>query len=252
MGQVPGAKPWLLVGDGRLATHLAFYFDSIGTSCLRWSRRGRPGDPRWPSQLDAAIAASDRVLLAIRDDALGPFVARHRRRDSQPWVHFAGGRLVPGAWTAHPLCTFGPEPYEPGFYRGIPFVVEAGGPSLRELLPGLPNPAVAIPAADKPLYHALCVVAGNLTTLVWQRFFSELRERWGMGRELARPYLERTARNLAEGDPEAALTGPIARGDSGTIARNQAALEAAGLGDLAELHAAFARGFAQRAEQGAP
>jgi hypothetical protein len=243
MGQVPGAKAWLLVGDGRLAAHLAYYFEQLDVPCLRWSRRGPPAgrETGWVSDLDEGLARSDRVLLAIRDDALEPFVSRCAGRGPRPWIHFSGSRHVPGARRAHPLCTFGPALYEPGFYPGIPFVVEAGGGELGELLPGLPNPSVAIPGDDFPLYHALCVSAGNFTTILWQRFFTELRQRWGIERGLAVPYLERTARNLAGDDPGRALTGPLARGDSGTIRANLAALDDAGLADLAGIYSAFVR-----------
>jgi len=35
MGQVPRAKTWLLVGDGRLASHLSFYLGQLGIRCVR-------------------------------------------------------------------------------------------------------------------------------------------------------------------------------------------------------------------------
>jgi hypothetical protein len=249
MGQVPRAKTWLLVGDGHLASHLSFYLGQLDVPCVRWSRRGPPAEPAsgWVQDLDSGLSGSDRVLLALRDDALAHFVARHGGRDSKRWIHFSGSRRVPGARRAHPLCTFGPGLYDPGFYPTIPFVLDRGEGTLEDLLPGLPNPSVEIPAADVPLYHALCVSAGNFTTILWQRFFAELSERWGIRRELALPYLERTVRNLADGDGRDVLTGPLARGDAGTILENQAALEAAGLDGLSAVYASFARHFARPA-----
>ncbi len=243
MGQVPSAKPWLLIGSGRLATHLATYLRQLGIPCRQWSRaHGWHGPaPTEGTTLEDGLRASDRVLLAISDDALGPFVARHRAPDGEPaiWIHFSGGRQVDGAWGVHPLCTFGPQPYAPDFYPTIPFLLEEGGPSLAELLPGLPNPSATLPAGDKPLYHALCVAAGNFTTLLWQRFFRELESRWGLDPALALPYLRRTVANLEAADPRGALTGPIARGDSKTVAANLAALDGAGLPDLARIYRAF-------------
>jgi len=35
MGQVPRAKTWLLVGDGRLASHLSFHPGRLGIPCAR-------------------------------------------------------------------------------------------------------------------------------------------------------------------------------------------------------------------------
>jgi hypothetical protein len=240
MGQVPRANPWLLVGDGRLARHLTFYFSELGIAHGHWSRRQgwigtRPTAP-WP----IAITGFDRVLLAIRDDALSAFVSKCRTSASQPWIHFSGSRVIDGAWSAHPLCTFGPELYEPGLYSTVPFVIEQTGPGFDSLLPGLPNRSAAIPAEDKALYHALCVAAGNFTTLLWQRFFAEIRDRWQLEADWGWPYLERTARNLQSSDSAAALTGPLARRDANTIEQNLHALESAGLNDLARLYSVFA------------
>lgn len=246
MGQVPRAKPWLLLGDGRLATHLDFYLQQLGIACYRWSRRRGwfqpPPDGRDIS-LDDGLPRYGRVLAAITDDALPGFIARHRQCNAvtgdPTWIHFSGSRTIDGTWSAHPLCTFGPEIYSTDFYPKILFVVEAEGPPLAELLPGLPNPSGELPAADKALYHALCVSAGNFTTLLWQRFFAEIEQRWGLSTEVAMPYLEKTVANLAGPVVRHALTGPIARGDSATIDRNLDALDNAGLGSTAGIYRAF-------------
>ncbi len=243
MGQVPSAKPWLLIGSGRLATHLTSYLRQLDIPCRQWSRaHGWHGQALAEgTTLEDALPRCERVLLAISDDALAPFVAHHRHgAQPQPtWIHFSGSRSVDGAWGAHPLCTFGPESYAPEIYPTIPFLLEEAGPSLAELLPGLPNPSASIPAGDKPLYHALCVVAGNFTTLLWQRFFQQLEGRWGLDPALAAPYLRRTLANLEAADRQAALTGPITRGDGETVAANLTALESAGLSDLAGIYRAF-------------
>jgi predicted short-subunit dehydrogenase-like oxidoreductase (DUF2520 family) len=240
MGQVPSAKPWLLVGSGRLATHLAHYFRHANLAVRRWSRaHGLHGEPHSARTLADALPGSDRVLLAVADDALEPLVRSHRREGGRTWIHFSGSRRIPGSWSAHPLCTFGPELYDAGFYRSVALVLEAEGPALAELLPGLPNPEARIPAADKPLYHALCVAAGNFTTLLWQEFHAELGRRWGIPASAAGPYLERTAANLAAPGVADALTGPIARGDVETIRQNLEALETADLRHLAEIYRAL-------------
>jgi len=46
---------------------------------------------------------AERVLLAIRDDALADFVRRWRRSTGAVWVHFSGSAVVDGAWSAHPV-----------------------------------------------------------------------------------------------------------------------------------------------------
>lgn len=262
MGQVPGRAALLLIGDGRLADHLSHYFTARQLDVTRWSRRqgafGSPGtldvagaerrrDPM--EALPELLAGADRVLLAIRDDALPGFVEAHRAESDAVWVHFSGSVVVDGAWSAHPLCTFAGAPYPPEVYEAIPFIVEQEGPPLGELIPGLDNPTAAIPRAAKPLYHALCVSAGNFTQLLWQQLFQHFEQRLGLPADFAVPYLRQTGLNLEQGLGEAGgravLTGPLARGDHGTIRRNLAALEDAGLHDLAAVYEAF-RGLAGR------
>jgi predicted short-subunit dehydrogenase-like oxidoreductase (DUF2520 family) len=216
MGQVPQTEgiPLLLVGNGRLARHLSRYLELEGIPFATWSRSS--AIPFAPVR-DRA----ERIALLISDDAIEAFLDRHRDDDRRIWFHCSGSLSSPTADGAHPLMTFGPEPYDLATYRRVAFVCERDRRSLSELLPGLSNPSFAIEPADKPLYHALCVLAGNGTTLLWQRTFSGL-EALGLPRAALLPYLEQVALNLAtSSDP---LTGPLVRGDEGTIRRNLDAL----------------------------
>lgn len=237
MGQVPGRASLLLIGDGRLAGHLDFYLRAKELPVTRWSRRRDP-----LRALPGLVRRSDRVLLAIRDDALPDFLRAHRRDGDPLWIHFSGSAVVDGAWSAHPLGTFSGPPYPREVYEQIPFIVEREGPPFEELLPGLGNPSAPIPRAAKPLYHALCVAAGNFTQLLWQELFHGFEERLGLPAELALPYLRATAggleRGLADGRRDV-LTGPIARRDRTTVRGNLQALRGAGLGELAGVYEAF-------------
>ena len=247
MGQVPGRAALLLIGDGRLAGHLSTYFRARGLDLTQWSRRrgvvGATGPRRDPwKTLPALVAGADRVLLAIRDDSLASFVKANRRDPESVWVHFSGSTVVDGAWTAHPLCTFAGPAYDPEIYAAVPFIVEREGPPLAELVPGLDNPSWSIPRAAKPLYHALCVAAGNFTQMLWLELFRAFEARLGLPARAAVPYLRQTARGLEQNSlapTRDVLTGPIARGDHGTIRRNLEALGAAGLVDLAGVYEAF-------------
>lgn len=257
MGQVPGRAALLLIGDGHLAGHLSHYFHTRRLDVTRWSRsrgvfgpetsdvghvksRHNPGEV-----LPELLKRADRVLLAIRDDALADFVRTHRGDSDTVWVHFSGSAVVDGAWSAHPLCTFAGAPYSQETYEAIPFIVEQEGPPLSELIPGLDNPTAAIPRAAKPLYHALCVTAGNFTQLLWQQLFRGFEQQLGLPAALALPYLRQTGLSLEQGldrgQNEEVLTGPLARRDHDTIGRNLAALDDAGLHDLAGVYEAFLR-----------
>jgi predicted short-subunit dehydrogenase-like oxidoreductase (DUF2520 family) len=205
----------LLVGGGRLARHLAHYLELEGLAFDAWDRR-------CPIPFEAARDRAERIALLISDDAIEPFLERYHDGDGRIWIHCSGSLSTPLAEPAHPLMTFGHDLYEAPSYRETTFVTERGRASFDDLFPELPNPHVAIDRVDRPLYHALCVLAGNGSTLLWRKAFSEFH-RMGIPDTALLAYLEAIAGNLAtSGDP---LTGPMARGDERTIRRNLEALD---------------------------
>jgi predicted short-subunit dehydrogenase-like oxidoreductase (DUF2520 family) len=143
---------------------------------------------------------------------------------------------------AHPLMTFDDSVYELDAYRAIPFILDAGGTPFEELLPGLPNPSFVISAAERPFYHALCVMAGSFSTILWLKLFEEFQQRLGIPPSAARAYLAQVTANLMR-DPDRALTGPLSRRDAQTIAANLQALE----GDpFHAIYSAFVRAYENR------
>lgn len=238
MRQVPelDTTSFGIVGDGRVARHFRHYFNLQGLSVRTWSRRV-PG----PSPPEA-LAECHTVLLLIRDEAIVPFIESWPRLREKRLVHCSGSLVTPCAEAAHPLMTFGPALYDLAEYRTIPFVLDAGGTQFSELLPGLPNPSYVIRSADRPYYHALCVMAGNFSTMLWLKLFDELDRHFRIPAAAAHPYLARVAANVAA-DGHQALTGPLARGDLRAVAANLKSLE----GDpYHAVYAAFARVYEQR------
>lgn len=219
-----------LVGRGRVATHMARYLELEAIPFARWHR----GMNR---AAESVLVGTPVILLAISDDALRPFLSAHPALAERTVIHFSGAAVIEGASGMHPLMTFGPKPYDPETYRAIPFVCERGGLSFGEVFPGLPNPSRAIDPELKPLYHALCVMAGNFPALLWNKAFGEFEQRLGLPHELLRAYLYQTLENTLESGGKA-LTGPLARGDRGTVDRNLAAL---GDDTYAGVYRAFAR-----------
>jgi predicted short-subunit dehydrogenase-like oxidoreductase (DUF2520 family) len=238
MGQVPppDAPPVGIVGNGRVARHFRHYFGHLGLAVRTWARRDSAAPP------GVALAACPTVLLLIRDDAIVPFVESQPELRRKRLVHCSGSLVTPLAEGAHPLMTFGPALYEPAVYEAVPFVTESGGTPFPELLPGLPNPWFAVPRAERARYHALCVLAGNCSAMLWLKLFDELERRFGIPPSAAFPYLARVTANLMTTAGEA-LTGPLARGDRRTIDSNLRALE----GDpFQPVYAAFVRAHDQR------
>lgn len=221
----------LLIGSGRLAQHLQSYFQQIALPYLSWSRAQND-----EADLLRKISLSSHVLIAIRDDALEEFISSHYFEEKTV-VHFSGSLVIPGAFGAHPLMTFGPETYDLETYKNIPFVLEKGAPALFKLIPDLENPFFFISREQKALYHALCVSSGNFTTLLWQKVFAEFEQTLHLPREVLYTYLDQIVANL-KSNSEAALTGPLARKDIKTIRKNLSALEGR---ELQDIYQAFVR-----------
>jgi predicted short-subunit dehydrogenase-like oxidoreductase (DUF2520 family) len=206
-----------LIGRGRVAAHLAHYLDLEGLPLITW-HRGTAEPP------GVVLHAADVILLAISDDAIGSFIAANPDLQDRPLLHFSGSVTIEGAHGFHPLMTFGPDPYDLETYRSMAFVGERGAPPFQAFFPNLANTCVFIEPELKPLYHALCVVAGNFTTILWNKAMRDFEDRLCLPRDVLRPFLERTAANtLRQGGD--ALTGPLARGERGTINRDLEGLD---------------------------
>jgi hypothetical protein len=237
MGQVPadrpdsGSSPYGFVGDGRLSRHWRHYFTSLGIPWKLWSRRlarpnGRPG-----ISAVEALAECPVILLAVSDDAIAPVLATLRAEglDDRRFVHFCGGRTIEGAFGTHPLMSFSTALYEPAFYRDIPVFVDQDAvqpdpvTEFRRLFPRLPNPCFPLKTEDKAYYHALCALAGGFTAVLWRDFFAAMESRFGAPRAALAAYPRRIVENIVASS-DGALTGPVARGDTETIAMHLDAL----------------------------
>lgn len=215
MRQVPA---YLLIGNGRVARHIARYFDHLGISCARWYRGMDE------AVLQSSAAAATHILILIRDDAIADFAEYHLSGASALKIHFSGALVAEGIYGAHPLTTFGPDVYAPEKYAAIPFVIEDDAPDFAALLPGLPNVHARIKKSDKAKYHALCAMAGNFSCLLWQKLMDSFAGDFGLPPETAHEYLRQQTENLLA-DYTSALTGPLARGDRITVQKHLSALK---------------------------
>jgi hypothetical protein len=213
--------PYGIAGDGRVASHVTHYFDLLGLPYRQWSRRREATEG---VALAEAFAPCRCLLLAVSDRAITSVAERCRCLDGEKTlIHFSGGVTAPEVQGMHPLCTFGRSLYDLQTYQAIPFICEPGPLTFAEVFPELENPSFLLPLEAKPLYHAVCVLAGNHTALLWNKLFHTFEEQLGLPREAARPYLIRVFENLKTA-PEAAETGPLSRRDVATIHANLAAL----------------------------
>ena len=82
---------------------------------------------------------------------------------------------------------------------------------------------VEIAEADRAAYHAAASTASNfLITL--EAAAERIAAAVGLEREQLVPLVRATVENWARLGPERALTGPVARGDEATVARQRAAV----------------------------
>lgn len=230
-----------IVGNGRVARHVAHYLDLLGLPRLTWYRAA-------PSPAAVALASCDVVLVLISDAAIEPFIESHGDLRDKTLVHFSGSLVTPLARGMHPLSSFTIDLYDLDTYRAIPFVCDEGVPSFTDVFPDLPNPHYTIAAELKPLYHSMAVLAGNFTTMLWNKLFDTFEERFRMPREVSVPYLRQIAANL-ERAPATAQTGPLARRDRHTIRANLDALRADPYRDV---YAAFVKAVAPELLEGSP
>jgi predicted short-subunit dehydrogenase-like oxidoreductase (DUF2520 family) len=232
-----------IVGDGRVARHTAHYLDLSGLPYTTWSRREERATS---TPVGASLASCDVVLVLISDAAIEPFIEDHSDLRDKTLVHFSGSLVTPLARGMHPLSSFAADLYDLGTYQAIPFVCDEGAPGFGDVFPELSNPHYTIAGELKPLYHCMAVLAGNFTTVLWNKLFDTFEERLQLPKEVATPYLRQIASNL-EHAPTTAQTGPLARNDRQTIHAN---LEALGTDPYRDVYAAFVRAVAPELLEG--
>jgi predicted short-subunit dehydrogenase-like oxidoreductase (DUF2520 family) len=191
-----------------------------------------------PSPADEAVAGAELVVIAVPDDTLPGLVAGLAEtgalRPGQIVAHTSGahgiGVLAPAVVAGaqplalHPAMTFtGTAADLERLAAGVSFGVTAP-PNLRplatQLVADLGGSVEWIDEQRRPLYHAaLAHGANHLVTLV-NEAMDRLRDA-GVGHpeRVLDPLLHAALDNaLRLGD--AALTGPVSRGDAGTLARH--------------------------------
>lgn len=249
-----------IVGPGRAGMSIALAARAAGHSIvgvvgrtLGSTEAAAASVAATPYGIDADFPSGDLLMIAVRDDVIGAVAAsiagRILRDDGAGAVHLSG--LVPSTvlaplaearyltGTFHPLQTL-PTP-EAGAARLAGAWVGITADELRPRLVELAESIGAIPMdiadEDKAVYHAAAAAAANFP-LANLAMSSDLFKDAGVPFEAARPLVEAIVANAFELGPRAALTGPVARGDVDTVARQLAAVAGAEPRWLADFAAA--------------
>jgi predicted short-subunit dehydrogenase-like oxidoreductase (DUF2520 family) len=248
---VPGV---FIVGAGRVATALAGALAAAGMRVLGlWARdpvaaeaaariAGVPGSG---PELPEALRAAGIVILAVRDQAIAEVAARLVEAGligaDHVLLHCSGARgaaealgparaAVAGAGTMHPLRSIAEGRTGMDMLAGATFGIEGDARGLaaaRALVAALDGKPLVLAAEHMTRYHTAAAMAANyVVTLIDAA--AALLGRAGIAHDDAVaalvPLVQGSVANVAARGPAQALTGPIRRGDRGTVERHLAAL----------------------------
>ena len=184
---------------------------------------------------------AERVFITTPDDVIASVCGEVQWHSGQSVVHCSGAhsvdileparKLGAAVGSFHPLQTFAGVDQAIENLPGSTFTLEAEElllSTLKDLAALLNGNYVELKPGDKVLYHAAAVFACNyLVTLVklaldlWQIFGVSP----GEATKALMPLIKGTVNNIDKIGLPDCLTGPIARGDLGTIGRHLGALE---------------------------
>ncbi len=230
-----------IIGLGRVGTAMGILLQSSGYPVIAVSSRSAPasgavvepaGALFHENPADAAVKARC-VLITTSDDAIAPVCERIARAGAvgpgKKVIHMSGAGGLDllaaasrkGAFVAcvHPIQAFANVKSALSSIPGSTFGITADE-AIRdwavELVRNIGGVPFFVPGNRKALYHAAACIASNyLVTLMY--VVSKIGESFGLVRG--------TIRNIEEHGTVSALTGPIARGDGGTVARHLEAFE---------------------------
>jgi predicted short-subunit dehydrogenase-like oxidoreductase (DUF2520 family) len=260
-----------VVGTGRVGSALGAALrraghEVVAASAVSDASRARaeqmlPGAQILPP--DEVIAITDFVLLAVPDDALRPLVGGLAETDAwrpgQLVAHTSGAQgitvLDPAAargvlaLALHPVMTFAGRPEDVDRVLGATFGVttlDELRPVAESLVVEMGGEPVWVPESARPAYHAALSIGSNhLVTLVNDAL--SLLDQAGVEQsdKVLAPLLSASLDNVLR-LRDAALTGPVARGDVATLQRHRRALSERAP-ELLPSYLAMARRTAERA-----
>jgi len=235
-----------LVGPGRAGLAIAIAANGAGHDIVavaaRDSSKAHAAAERFdatPLDIGDPIPPADLVVVAVRDDAIAAVageIAPIARNAAGGVVHLSGAvpvtalaafaeQAVPvGAF--HPLQTLPSPSLGAGRLAGSWIAVTADEPfaeALHRLARSIGCRPFDLDDDVRTRYHAAAAAAANFPVAALS-IASDLFASAGVPFEAARPLVEAVVANAFDVGPRAALTGPIARGDTDTVTAQIAAV----------------------------
>jgi predicted short-subunit dehydrogenase-like oxidoreductase (DUF2520 family) len=206
-----------VVGAGRMGTALTDALLASGVEVVGPLRRDEV-------RRDLGV---DLVLLCVPDAEIARAAAA---LDPGPLVGHCSGAtaltaLAPHeAFGLHPLMTVSTDGADfAGATCAVAGTTDRALAAAHVLAERLRMTAFEIDDADRPAYHAAASIASNFLLAV-EDAAERLAATTGAGRDMLVPLVRATVDNWAATGAGPALTGPIARGDRETVARQRAAV----------------------------
>ena len=264
------------IGAGKVGFSLGMFFVQGGISVTGYYSR-HPGSAREAAQmtgtkqyesLEALVRASDALFLTVSDGAISSVFQQLREFDlaGKQICHCSGAMTAreafPGVehtgadhYSIHPLF---PISDKYAAWRELPgafFCLEGHGSHLTwwaDTLGTLGATVRVIPSQGKVTYHAACAMASNLVCALVKESV-DLLAGCGFSQEEAltalAPLMKANLDHLVQDGPQKALTGPVERGDTTTVAKHLACLPQ---GDGQQLYRVASRRLIRLAEEKHP
>ena len=237
------------IGAGTVGSALALRLSSKGYQVVAVSSRGQTSARNlaqlitcraFDNNQDVADAA-ELVFITTPDDVIATVASEVQWHPGQNVVHCSGAdstqilepakKLGAQVGVIHPLQTFASAKEAIENMPGSTFALEAEEPlltKLKEMATALEGYWIELEAKDKVVYHAAAVIACNyvvtlvkLATDLWQTFNIPTPQ----ATQALLPLIRGTIHNIETVGIPQCLTGPIARGDTGTIKKHLEALQ---------------------------
>ncbi len=245
----PPSSAWVqrgvaVIGAGRLGAAMAAALRAGGADVRGPLGRGADG-------ADAGI-----VVLCVPDAEIAAAAAVMSPRAGRLVGHCSGATtlapLAPHeAFSLHPLMTVtGAETVLRGATAAVAGSTPRALAAAHDLAATLDMPAIEVAEEDRAAYHAAASIASNfLITL--EASAERVGATAGLKRGALLPLVRAAVENWAAQGPQRALTGPVARGDEETVARQRAAVAERAPGEL-ELFDALVRATRRLAGEAVP
>ena len=238
------------IGAGTVGTALSIRLSDRDYQVVAVSSRSQASAEKLAQEISGCRVAesnqavadiAELIFITTPDGAIPAVASEVQWHPGQSVVHCSGAdstetlepakRLGAQVGAFHPLQTFASVKQAIDNMPGSTFAIEAEEPlltSLKDMATTLDGQCIELKASDKVLYHAAAVIACNymvtlikLATDLWQTFNVPTNE----AAKALMPLLRGTLNNIDNVGIPQCLTGPIARGDTGTIKKHVDALQ---------------------------